>query len=168
MNGAAAAGGGSGFTLLELMVVLAIIAIVFVGAVVLVPDERRHDAAGERFAALFALARDRAMLRGETLGLEVWRGGYRFRRYDHERGWTAVEAGDPLAGGDLPEGIRPELQVEREPVSLASRPGGEPQVYVLASGESTPFELRLRAESGTAVVARDMLGRPAEAGEGAS
>lgn len=150
-----------GFTLLELMVVLTIIGIVFVGAVVLVADSAPDRETATRFQARFALARDRAMMRGETLGLEVWRDGYRFQRLDHDWTWRPMGKG-PLGPRSLPPGFHHRLYLDGVAVRLPPEPGRAPQVRILSTGESTPFELAFVGETGEVIIRRDLLGRPVE------
>jgi len=150
-----------GFTLLELMVVLTIIGIVFVGVVVLVTDPSPDKDTAARFQARLALARDQAMMRGETLGLEIWRDGYRFQRLGED--WTWQPLGDgPLAAQSLPQGFHHRLRLDGVAVSLPGKPGRDPQVRILSTGESTPFELAFVGEGGEVIIRRDLLGRPVE------
>ena len=151
-------GSGAGFTLLELLVVLTIMGVVFTGAVVLVTDREPEAEAAGRFAALFGVARDRALLGGETYGLELWRDGYRFHRLDGALEWQPV-TGPPLGERLLPEAVEQRLYLDGEPVGLGGGPGSPPQVRLLATGESTPFALHFLGPGGRAVVERDGLGR---------
>ena len=80
-----------GFTLVELMVVLAIIGLVSGAVVLAMPDPRgdlRADA--ERFAARAHAAQDKAVIEARDIGLLVSSEGYGFER--RERGvWRLIE-----------------------------------------------------------------------------
>ena len=152
----------SGFTLLEILVVLGIVGIVFLGAAVLTVERHPEREAARRFSALLALARDQALMSGETLGVELWRDGYRFHRLDGDWSWRPVGRG-PLRERTLAPGLRLELLLDGVPAELDARPGGAPQLHLLSTGESTAFELRVAGARGEAVVRRDLLGRPGAA-----
>jgi general secretion pathway protein H len=69
----------SGFTLIELMIVLAIMGLVAAGVIMAMPDPRgrlSHEA--ERFAARTAAARDLAILEGRPIAVRVTAQGYAF------------------------------------------------------------------------------------------
>ena len=69
----------NGFTLIELMIVLAIMGLVATGVIVAMPDPRgrlSHEA--ERFAARTVAARDLAILQGLPVAVRVTAQGYAF------------------------------------------------------------------------------------------
>ncbi len=80
-----------GFTLVELMVVMAIIGLASAAVVLAMPDPRgdlRADA--ERFAARAHAAQDAAVIEARDMALWVRAGGYGFERY--ERGhWRKLD-----------------------------------------------------------------------------
>ncbi|MEQ1687838.1 MAG: GspH/FimT family pseudopilin [Sphingopyxis sp.] len=70
-----------GFTLVELMVVLAILALASTAVILTVrPGEGGADAQAARFAARVAALRDRSVIEGRTLGLWVTASGYGFEQ----------------------------------------------------------------------------------------
>jgi general secretion pathway protein H len=145
-----------GFSLLELLVVVGIIAI-FVGAVVLqvgVASGTDHETQREiaRLKNLVDLAREEALLQTRDYGVFFTRSAYRFYVYDYGlQKWNP-----PLDDRLLTEhaiGERQQLRLalvveDRElvlPETFATEDDEEPepQVLVLSSGEITPFEARI-------------------------
>ncbi|PIY20890.1 MAG: type II secretion system protein GspH [Deltaproteobacteria bacterium CG_4_10_14_3_um_filter_60_8] len=140
----------AGFTLIEVLVVLVIISIVL-GVVTLNVDHRRDDVAEavRRLGAIVRLASEEAVLRSRELAMQVEPGGYRFLEIGKD-GFVPVEGDEVLRPRQLPEGLELTLALEGEPVQLVAAEeadGKEDQrparIFLLSSGEVTPFELRL-------------------------
>jgi general secretion pathway protein H len=94
----------SGFTLVEILVVLVILALASgLAAFALAPDERGATLReARRFAGALEYAAARAQSRNETLGVSAGSGGVRFWRRDPADGrWRAVDD-DTLAAHALP------------------------------------------------------------------
>ena len=149
----AAAHRASGFTLLEVLVVVIIIGIITSMAVVstrVLGGDHEMDREARRLQAVLGQAREDAMLEGRDVGLRIDALGYDFLRYDgrNERWETIAE--DPLLRERLfPDGMSAGLWLESRRVQLPERslPTEDtpalPQVVVLASGDLVPFEIRL-------------------------
>ena len=78
----------SGFTLIEVMVVMVIIAILITAVSLSLKGDRVGDALGEearRLTALLNLAREEAVMRDRDLGLVLAEDGYLFVQRDEER-----------------------------------------------------------------------------------
>jgi general secretion pathway protein H len=162
-----------GFSLLELLVVVAIIAI-FVGAVVLqvgIASGTDHETEREvaRLKSLVDLAREEALLQTRDYGVFFTRSAYRFYVYDHGLQAWATPLDDRLLTehaitGRLP--LRLALVVEdRElvlPETFATEDDEEPepQVLVLSSGEITPFEARISFDpaDGEHILTAELIG----------
>ncbi len=140
----------AGFTLLELMVVLVLIGIIFSFAVL----SLKRDAWAEsmqmesrRLTALLQLARDEAILTGTDVAVRFTEEDYEFMSM-REGQWTAVKDDPILRQRALPSGMYLELELEGNPPDdEMSREKRKklPQVFLLSSGEITPFTLTFRA-----------------------
>ncbi len=153
----------SGFTLLEVLVVIVIIGIITTMAVVSVRvlgGDHEMDQEARRIQAVLTQAREDAMLEGRDVGFRLDARGYDFLRFDtRTERWETV-ADDPLLRErTLPDGLEAALYMEARQVQLPSRSeptertSANPQVVVMASGDLIPFEIRL-ARAGTAEVRR--------------
>jgi general secretion pathway protein H len=143
-----------GFSLLELLIVVAIIGI-FVGAAVLSMGVAGNDREMEReilrLRSLIGLVREEALMQGRDYGLFFSGSGYRFYLYDYQqRAWLAPADDNLLRERQLPEELALSLALEGRDLVLRSRFDAEmletprPQVAILSSGELTPFELSLQ------------------------
>ena len=133
-----------GFTLIEILVVIVILAVV-AGAVTFaiggVGGERQLAHQAEQTQALFGYACEQAELTGHSIGIGVSVQGYQFSQLDHEN-WL------PVVGGDLRK--RKWLDTTRAVLSRDGRPlevnadyPEKPQLVCFSSGEMTPFRLEL-------------------------
>lgn len=95
-----------GFTLLELLVVLVVVAIVLAMAGLVVGRDPQRQALQEAslFMQVLYQARQRAVLEGRTLGIRVDEQGYQLGRYAAE-GWQ-------MAGARHDTGLQLRLQLE--------------------------------------------------------
>ncbi|WP_294087731.1 GspH/FimT family pseudopilin [Sphingomonas sp.] len=117
-----------GFTLIELMIVITIIALMSALVVLALPDPRgRLIDEAERFAARARTAHDLAIVEGHSISLWVSRDGYGFER--RERGsWVAIDQ-RPLVQARWAGGVAPALadasgraRVTFDSTGLASAP----------------------------------------------
>jgi general secretion pathway protein H len=149
---ALAAGRSSGFTLLELLVVLVLVGIIFSFAMLslrgddlaeLVEQETR------RLGTLLELVSDEAVLRGEEMAVHFSDTGYEFLILSGDR-WQAQEDDRLLQSRSLPADIEIRLEVNGDSPGLAAADKEDeetltPQVYILSSGEMTPFSATLQS-----------------------
>jgi general secretion pathway protein H len=146
----------SGFTLLEVLVVLVIIGIVTAMAVVstgVLGADHQMDEEAQRLQAVLAQAREESMLDGRDVGLRVDRQGYDFLRYNGRvAAWEPVVDDTLLRERELPEGLNASLRLEAREIELEPRTAptedepAQPQVLVLASGDVVPFEILLHRD----------------------
>jgi general secretion pathway protein H len=144
-----------GFSLLELLVVIVIIAILFTFTTLAIrgtsPEELLQTEA-QRLDRLLQLALEEAILKGMEYGLEFKPNSYRFLLYAENR-WQPLEADKLLRERQLPEDMEFELEIEQIDVLINEAENTDedddeekarPQVFLLSSGEITPeFSVRL-------------------------
>lgn len=146
----------AGFTLLELMVVLVLIGIIFSFAVLSLGGDdvaELMERETRRLVTVLDMATSEAVLRGEELAVYFSDTGYEFLVLRGDD-WEAT--GDVLLKAHtLPAGIFLRLEVEGDPPALTAAPVDVadfeadvlvPQVYILSSGEMTPFSATLEAD----------------------
>jgi general secretion pathway protein H len=157
----------SGFTLLEVLVVVVIIGIITTMAVVstrVLGGDHEMDQEAKRMVAVLTQAREDAMLEGRDVGLRVDASGYDFLRYDGRIDRWELVSEDPLLRERVfPDGVEADLYIESRLVKLAPRttPADDeqpqPQVVLMASGDLVPFDLRLERAGTTEI--RAVLGQ---------
>lgn len=82
---------GNGFTLVELMVVLAVVGLLAGAVILAIPDPRGRLAdEAERFAARAVAARDLALVDGRPVALRVTPAGYAFDRRENGA-WVPID-----------------------------------------------------------------------------
>ena len=128
-----------GFTLIEIMVVIVIVA-VLISAVALsfppVGDKLLKENA-DRFSALISLAQDEAILQSTELAVEITPTGYSFYQ-NIDNSWVTFSS-TPFSKRELPAEISTKLYLDGISINLKDRDENKPQVVILSSGEMTPF-----------------------------
>ncbi|MFZ5594434.1 MAG: type II secretion system minor pseudopilin GspH [Pseudomonadota bacterium] len=142
----------TGFTLIEVLVVMLIVGIIVSFATLSVRrgTDKAVEEEARRLAGLVELAGQEAVLQSRELALRLAPGGYEFQVFDRDQ-WRRVTADDTLRPRTLPDGVRLEINIEGEAVDLEKKSAMskgegdaskiEPRVYLLSSGEITPFQL---------------------------
>jgi len=140
----------TGFTLLELMVVLVIIGVVMTFVTLSMGGDRRADELdreAHRLAALLELASDEAVLRSEQLAVRFGNSDYEFFRLEGDQ-WLPMADDAQFRQRELPKGVFLDLELEDSPpLGLETEEDKQmPQVFLLSSGEMTPFILTFSAQ----------------------
>jgi general secretion pathway protein H len=161
-----------GFTLVEILVVIVIMAVVISITVLSVSSTGRDsqlDEESRRIEGLVGLLHERALLEGRDFGLRIEPTAYEFVVYDTRRDrWMMLDQEREFRHRDLPKGITFQLQLDSQTVvikpidrNLSSGDQPNPQVAIAASGEGTPFRLTLQrdATQAKASVDGDALGK---------
>jgi len=137
-----------GFTLLELMVVLVIISIILTFVTLTAGGDPRAEELqreARRLAALLEMASEEAVISSQQLAVRFSEQGYEFMVLRGD-GWLPLSEDPLLRQRELPEGIELRLELEdNPPPSLISEDSDLPQVFLLSSGEMTPFVVTLSA-----------------------
>lgn len=152
-----------GFTLLEIILVMALMALVVSGVMLTVSSagpEKEVQRQAFRFKVAMTLALDRALLTGQELGLVVTDDGYQFVRWQ-EFEWQPISDDKALAPFERDEEIDMELELSLEGLPWQQETLFEsddglfeelfqdeeeekklmPQVFIYSHGEFTDFNL---------------------------
>jgi len=137
-----------GFTLLEIMVVIVIVGIVLSFMTLSTGSDRRAEQLereAQRIVTLLQLASEEAVMRSEQLALRVDETGYEFMILENGE-WATLADDRPLRPRELPAGIELRLELQdNPPPGLSAEDSEQPQVFLLSSGEMTPFVLLVSA-----------------------
>jgi general secretion pathway protein H len=139
----------AGFTLLEVLVVLTILA-VLTGTVMLsftgADAEQNLKGAAERMALRIELARQRSLTRNREWGVYVEDAGYRFAEFDQVEGVWVEQKARPFDQNDVPEFVKLSLDLEEYDTLPFDENDELPQIIIFSSGEVTPFSIVLEPE----------------------
>ncbi len=146
----------SGFTLIEILVVMLIVSIMMGIAAVKLPGnssamELKQES--ERLVALFTMASDEAVISGRELGFNIKKERYTFYEFrDATENWVSLEEA-PYQARSVAPGVELLLKPEGS-TTLRQSKKKTPSILFLSSGEVTPFELTVfRAnESGSGYI----------------
>ncbi len=157
----------TGFSLLELLVVVVVVAILFTYTTLAIRSDTPEDLLKKeafRLERLVQLALEEAILRGEEYAIEVHQNGYRFLRFTANQ-WQPLANDKILRARDLPLDMELEMRLEETEIVIQPASGNKasanvdpdeqtgnedndieelkPQIFLLSSGEITPeFDIR--------------------------
>ena len=162
----------SGFSLIELLVVVSVIGIIVSIALLslgVLGDDRQLRIEARRIGSLLEVAQDEAVMQGRDFGLEVMLNSYRFVEYDpFQLRWAELLTDDIFRFRQLPDDIEFDLLLEDKAVLLENDPQEiqdpdatfAPHILIFSSGDSTPFELRIikRSQQEVVILQGDLTG----------
>jgi general secretion pathway protein H len=143
----------AGFTLLELLVVVAIVGLL-AGAVTLswraIGNDQEMEQETGRLRGMIDLLHEEALMQTRDYGLMFTETGYRFYVFDYrELKWLEAQGDDLLEPHELRPRLSMVLLLDGREVPLVRDfdsqdiENPEPQVMLLSSGEVTPFQLEM-------------------------
>jgi general secretion pathway protein H len=162
-----------GFTLVEILVVVVIMAIVISIAILAVGTTGRDtqlDEESRRIEGLMGLLHERALLEGRDFGMRLEPAAYEFVVYDPRRDrWLTFDQEHEFRHRELPKGLSFQLELDSQVVVIkpidrtlaGDQAPPAPQLAIAASGEGTPFRLTLQRDgtAAKATVDGDVLGK---------
>ncbi|MGE5625742.1 MAG: type II secretion system minor pseudopilin GspH [Bacillota bacterium] len=170
-----------GFTLVELLVVLVIIAILTTIALLsldIFGRDPRAEKTAQQLVDLAELASEQAQMQGQEYGLRVEPHAFQFYVYDGRR-WNTADKDEIFRRRELDPDMNLNLTLEGTAVKLAPAPASDaaasaatsqsatssedaqqpvPQVLFLSSGELPPFEIEVKSPSASFTVKGSLAG----------
>ena len=169
----------TGFTLLEILLVLVVIGMASTGVMMAMPQHTNKqedvDWQAQRFSTLLQFAEDEALISGKELAIVFKESSYRFSFYDYQsKKWLAATSKQIDQVVEIPESIDfsytllgsvwDEIEVQDESsffdqedfIDTDNSESFSPQVFIMSSGEVTPFSV-LFSEQATSNKRRSIL-----------
>ena len=134
-----------GFTLFELLIVVAIVAItlsMMQFSMGLGDESRELKRVGKDLGKLFHLLNQEAVFENRNYAISVQENGYMVLEYDSGQ-WSRVRESF-FTRFKMTESQNSELIVEDLVVDITETTDPQPHILILSSGEMTPFEWRIR------------------------
>jgi prepilin-type N-terminal cleavage/methylation domain-containing protein len=151
-----------GFTLWELLIVVAIVAItlsMMQFSMGLGDDDRDLKRVGKDLGKLFHLLSQEAVFGSHNYAISVQKHGFVVLVYE-QGGWIPT-SDSFFTRFTMPESQSSELLIEDKIIDTSPKKDPVPHIRILASGEMTPFEWRIRDEYSQSgiVLQGNLLGR---------
>lgn len=133
-----------GFTLFEIIVVVFIIGVMVTMATLSISQhgDRYVEDEAKRIHHLMRLASEEAVMQGQELSLLLTTTGYSFAKLNGPK-WEPIEDDRLFRRREFPPMLDVKLSIYEDEVNLTNQ-DKPAQVYLLSSGEVTPFKLTLR------------------------
>lgn len=139
----------TGFTLIELMVVIVIISVILSFVTLSIGDggqARQLEQEAQRLASLLKLARQEAIMQAQEMGVSFDDQGYHFYMLQDLQQWQPLNQHDVFHPRILPAAMQVEIHLEGEPLVLGEAQNS-PQLLILSSGEWMPFDILFQMTS---------------------
>jgi type II secretion system protein H len=143
----------TGFTLIEMLVVVFIIGIITAGVMLSVSitgSDHELQTESERLATLMNYARDAAEIQTRELGLSCSAHGYEFLAFDpRTQLWGSIAEDDALRARKLPAGLTLKLKIETHDVVFTPPNDVDPKkpdVMIFSNGDLSSFELTVERD----------------------
>lgn len=135
-----------GFSLLELLMVIFIIGLVYGVVTVSISTVGADplDKQIERLRYSVQVGQTEAIVRSQPVAIGFTHTGYRFYTLKG-KAWQVLESERLLQAYTLPDHVDAELMLEGISVVLTEAPPEKPHVFILPTGESSPFVYQLQA-----------------------
>jgi general secretion pathway protein H len=142
----------AGFTLLEILIVIVIIAIVLSFSILSIDTEpEKLDNETDRLTALMEMVAEEAVMNSREYRLLIEEQGYSFQVFQGGK-WQNSDD-EIFRRRQLPEGFYLSAEIENQsmPIASSAEEKGEPiaSILFLSSDEATPFELSITGPSGS-------------------
>ncbi|MFK8010848.1 MAG: type II secretion system minor pseudopilin GspH [Marinicellaceae bacterium] len=133
----------SGFTLIEILVVVVIVSILSVLGVQMIASgsvERTLQQQGRMLQASIEYSCDQATLQNIPYGIKFYQSGYVFSQFVNQE-WLDVQENEVLFPKEISEGLLLALRIDGASVILPEEEAEIPQILCDSSGKISPFEL---------------------------
>lgn len=147
----------AGFTLIEIMVVIAIMGIMLGLGMIAFGDgnlSEKLEQESQRLYSLIKLAQEESIIQAKELALELETDGYVFKESEFDEklkqySWTNIPGDKLFRKRSLTAGIELDLKIENTILEIKKESDKEEpiRIYILSSGELTPFVLTLKIDS---------------------
>jgi general secretion pathway protein H len=136
----------SGFTLLELLIVILIIGVIISFATLAIGDKKQQVLRQEmkQLAALIQFTQQEAIFKNQDLAIHFTEHSYHFYLLSASH-WQRLKK-SPFHTRQLAAGINAELNIEDENIQLTATES-IPQLLILSNGEISPFSIYLWHEA---------------------
>jgi general secretion pathway protein H len=136
-----------GFTLIELLIAMVLIGLMSGMAMLAMGNadrSKQQQLEAERLLMLLELAEQEAMIRGDSIAVELFGEGYRFLSLRQDE-WQPETVDQLFKARTLDERMRLTLKLDEKPVYLNKRSGftvhPEPQIILTPDGASEAFQI---------------------------
>lgn len=129
-----------GFTLLELIVVVALAGIIVTSVLLnssLINPHQKFETLTNKVAKLIHHAHQQAQLNNENYALSLTKTGYVFLSFQGDS-WIVMEK-KPLSKANVPKNYKQELSIDNKLAPPLVKDELIPHILLLASGEMSPF-----------------------------